>query len=65
MKFTARLNAATKTRVIIKPTESVLDIERCLYETKFCIVLPYFHYIVAAIFDPGIVGHHSLFVHAD
>jgi hypothetical protein len=65
MKFTPRLNTATKTSVMIKPTESVLEIERGLYESKFCIISPYFHYIVTAIFDPGIEGHHPVFAHPD
>jgi hypothetical protein len=38
MKFTPRLNPATKTSVIIRPTVSVLEIERNLYEPKFCIL---------------------------
>ena len=42
MKFTPRLNAATKTRVMIKPTESVLEIERGLFDSKFCILSPPF-----------------------
>jgi hypothetical protein len=62
MKLTPKLNPATKTSVIIKPTESVLEIDRGLYESKFCIVSPHFHYIVTAIFDPGIEGHQPLFV---
>jgi hypothetical protein len=38
MKFTPRLNPATKTSVIIKPVVNVLEIERSLYEPKFCIL---------------------------
>jgi hypothetical protein len=42
---------------MINPTESVLEIERALDESKLCILLPHFHYTVAVIFDPGIEGH--------
>jgi hypothetical protein len=50
MKFTPRLNPATRTSVMIKPAESVLEIERGLYGSKFCILSP--HGIVTAIFGP-------------
>jgi hypothetical protein len=45
---------------MIKPAESVLEIERGLYESKFCNLAP--HYIAAAIFDPGVGGHHPPFI---
>ena len=54
MKFTPRLNPATKTSVMIKPTESALEIERGLYESKFCILS--LHDLVTAFFDRSIDG---------
>ena len=52
MKFTPMLKPATKTIVMIKPTESVREIERGLYESKFWILSP--HYLVTAVFDPSV-----------
>jgi hypothetical protein len=39
---------------MIKPTESVLEMDRGLDESNFCILAP--HYIAAAIWDPVLTG---------